>query len=166
LAHLLCLLSEPGRNDIFLDPFCGSGSLVLERLHSFPYRQILAGDQDPTHVAALRRKTKQQKNIKLEQWDALHLTTVESHSVHKIVTDPPWGFYQDTNVNFTEFYSQMLSEFARVLQPGGLAVVLVGRKAEFEQALIAIAQHLQLRKKYDVLVSGKKAGVYQLARVE
>lgn len=166
LAHLLCLLSEPERKDVFLDPFCGSGAIVLERLLHFPYQQVLAGDNNPEHVAALRQRTSLQKQVTVKQWDALHMTGVPSRSIRKIVTDPPWGFYNATEVDFVEFYAGMLAEFARVLQPGGLVVVLVGRKLEFEAALARLTGQLQLRKKYDILVSGKKAGVYQLARVE
>ena len=161
LAHLLCLLSEPDGRDRFLDPFCGSGALVLERLQAFPYHQILAGDNDPSLVASLRRKTRQAKNVQVEEWDARHLTKIASGSVTKIVTDPPWGFFQSTPIDFVPFYTEMLAEFARVLQPGGLAVILVGRKEEFERALATAGLPLQLRKRYDVLVSGKKAGVYQ-----
>jgi 23S rRNA G2445 N2-methylase RlmL len=161
LAHLLCWLSEPGGHDRFLDPFCGSGALVLERLQAFPYKQILAGDSDPAHVAALRRKTRQAKNVQVEQWDARHLTKLASESVTKIVTDPPWGFFRDETIDFVTFYTEILTEFARVLQPGGVAVILVGRKEEFERALATAGLRLHLRKKYDVLVSGKKAGVYQ-----
>jgi 23S rRNA G2445 N2-methylase RlmL len=161
LAHLLCLLSEPDGGDVFLDPFCGSGAIVLERVNNFPYRQIWAGDIDPQHVGALQRKSARQKNIKVVQWDALNLTEVVGHSVNKIVTDPPWGFFKNAELDFCEFYGKMLAEFSRVLSPRGVALILVGRKDEFERALAATAS-LRLSQKYNILVSGKKAGVYRL----
>ena len=165
LCHLLCLLSEPSGKDVVLDPFCGSGALVLEWLHNFPVRHILAGDEDPTLVAALQRKLARQRNVTVAQWDARALMTVAGSSVDKIITDPPWGFFKGETVDFALFYTEMLAEFARVLKPGGLAVVLVGRKDEFTQALAALAGRFEPLKEYHVLVSGKKAAVYKLRRL-
>jgi 23S rRNA G2445 N2-methylase RlmL len=162
LAHLLCVLSEPCGDDLFLDPFCGSGAIVLERLNHFPYKQIWAGDIDPEHVAALQRRTASRKNVRIAQLDALNLTGMASHSLNKIVTDPPWGFFKATELDFSAFYERMLSEFRRVLSPGGVAVVLVGRKEEFESALASAREDFRLLQNYNILVSGKKAGVYKI----
>jgi 23S rRNA G2445 N2-methylase RlmL len=135
---------------------------VLERLHNFPCEQILAGDIDPQHVAALQRKTARHRKVRVVQWDALNLTDVTSHSITKIVTDPPWGFFKDVELDFPVFYGKMLLEFRRVLAPNGVAVVLVGRKEDFERALAAAGNHFRLLQKYNILVSGKKAGVYKI----
>ena len=32
LSHILCSISEPDADDIFLDPFCGSGTILQESL--------------------------------------------------------------------------------------------------------------------------------------
>ncbi len=164
LAHLLCLLSDPKGTDIVLEPFCGSGAIVLERAEQFPVQQILAGDHDAQLAAALRRRTSRNAKIMVAQWDALHLSSVDTGAVSKIITDPPWGFFQEQTLDFEQFYREMLVEFARVLQPAGIAVILIGRKFDFEQAVQAMAGQFDLVQKYDVLVSGKKAGVYKLVR--
>lgn len=164
LAHLLCLLSEPKGTDVVLDPFCGSGAIVLERAEQFPVRQILAGDRDPQLVAALRRRTARNVKITVAEWDALHLTSVATGTISKIITDPPWGFFQEQTLDFVQFYGEMLGEFARVLQPAGIAVILSARKFDFEQAVQTVTEQFDLVQKYDVLVSGKKAGVYKLMR--
>jgi len=166
LAHLLCLVSEPGLEDVFLDPFAGSGSIPAERARSFPYRRILVGDSDSKQIEFLRERFKRLKleNVAIGCWDALNLKTFEDGSVDKIVTDPPWGFYRAESLDFTEFYGQMLREFYRILRPGGLAVVLIAKKDVFEGVLSALSPGFKLLKKYDILVSGKKAGIYKLGK--
>ena len=46
LAYILCLISEPVKDDIFLDPFAGHGSIPIQRATSFPYARVIAGDID------------------------------------------------------------------------------------------------------------------------
>ena len=41
IANSLIWLSRPNKNDVVLDPFCGSGTIVSEREY-YPYRKILA----------------------------------------------------------------------------------------------------------------------------
>lgn len=165
LANLLCLVSEPAKGDIVLDPFAGSGAIALERAGHFPHRQVIAGDADRETVARLRQKAALlPRKITIRHGDALDLDGVQDGAIDKIITDPPWGIYtgQDA-VELEQLYRGMLAEFERVLKPGGLAVVLMGRKDLFEQALRDRAA-LILVEKYDILVSGKKAAIYKLKK--
>lgn len=164
LAHLLCLISEPNKNDVFLDPFCGSGAIPLERIKSFPFKQVLMGDKNIKLVKKLKRKLRKYKRIKINYWDALSLETLSDSSIDKIVTDPPWGFYQAKKLNLGSFYTKMLSEFCRILKFDGLAVILIGERESFEKSLENYKNCFEFRQKYDTLVSGKKASVYKLRK--
>lgn len=42
LAYILCLISEPSKDDVFFDPFAGHGSIPAQRLH-FLHKEIRAG---------------------------------------------------------------------------------------------------------------------------
>ena len=165
LCHLLCLISEPSPADVVLDPFCGSGAIPLERARAFPYHTVLAGDVDAAHVKRLRAKLRVEKlKIVVGRWDARRLHTFASDSVDKIITDPPWGFYQRQSEDPGAFQRDMLREFHRVLRPGGILVLLVGQPALLVESLGGFAGKLEVRQRYDILVSGKKASVFKVAK--
>ncbi len=87
--------------------------------------------------------------------DALNLSRYEDASIHKIVTDPPWGQFKELPV--AEFYPAMLKEFARVLRSGGKLVILTAEN-------LTLDERFTLSKKFNILVSGKKAAVYVMER--
>ncbi|TSC85130.1 MAG: putative RNA methylase family protein [Microgenomates group bacterium Gr01-1014_16] len=94
LANLLCCLSDPTQDDVFLDPFAGYGAIPIERAVSFPYKRIYAGDIVPNLVSELKQKaSKLGKRFIIGQLDATKLNTFSDSSISKIVTDPPWGIY-------------------------------------------------------------------------
>lgn len=164
LANLMCIASEPTPNDVFLDPFAGYGSIPLERAKAFPYKQIIAGEKNSAIFKILEDKVRQIKQkIIVKKWDALALNILKDNSIDKIVTDPPWGIFSNQEVNFDDFYNKMLKEFIRVIKPGGLIVILMGQKDLFERVLSKFPQ-MRLLKKFDTLVSGKKASIYKISR--
>lgn len=164
LANLLCLISEPQKTDTFLDPFCGFGAIPIERAKNFPFGKVIASDIDLNNINLLKEKTKQK--IQIENWDALNLKEIEDSSIHKIVTDPPWGVYKQEGIDLISFYLKMLKEFYRILKPNGLLVLLTGRKLEIEKIINSSASLFLLEKKYNILVSGKKANVYKFRKLK
>jgi precorrin-6B methylase 2 len=162
LAHLLCYLSEPKKDDVFLDPFAGSGAIPLERARAFPFQQVLAGEQDAEVFKKLQKRVSAARlKITLGKWDALELSSIASHSISKIVSDPPWGMYAQQKIDWGEFYAGMLREFERVLKEGGRLVLLIGQKELFEGVLQQFPR-LPAVERYDILVSGKKAAIYKI----
>lgn len=168
LAHIMCALSEPDEQDIVLDPFCGSGAIPLERAAVFPYHLIFACDQDATKIQAVKRKVRglrKNRPVVTKQQSALHLEAFETGFIHKIITDPPWGFFNQQETDLAAFYEQMLREFLRVLKPNGTIVLLTARKAELEGVLAThFAETLHVVQQYHILVSGKKAAIYKMLR--
>jgi len=164
LANLLCWVSDPDKEDIFLDPFAGSGAIPMERPRAFPYRKIIASDYDPELFRKLNvRFRKNTDKFVLGKWDALNLNQLGNQSVDKIVTDPPWGLYSHQDIDLQVFYENMLAEFNRILKPEGTMVILTAQKTLFERVLNKISE-LSLVKKFEILVSGKKAGIYKVQK--
>ncbi len=162
LSHLLCLLSEPQKSDIFLDPFAGSGSIPLERAKSFPAIKVLAGDINPDVVNKFRSKSKYlHKTITIGRWDGTNLRTFKDSSVNKIVTDPPWGINSGKNLSITDFYNKMLTEFERVLKPDGIIILLISQQINMEE-ILSSHQSLKLQQKLTTLVNGQKSAVYKI----
>lgn len=166
IAYMMALLSKPNPKDIVIDPFAGYGSLPIERAASFPYQQIIAVDKNKHLVANLKKKVKKmRKRIKVIQGDALTLEEINDKAIDKIISDPPWGEFEKIE-NIEKFYESMLKEFDRILKPKGIAVLLIGTKESFENILIdRFKKAFLLEKKYDILVSGKKAAIYKLVKI-
>ena len=159
IAHLLILLSAPTAEDVILDPFAGSGAIALERINSSPFKYLYASDLDESKIEELKRKTKwAYQKIQVTKADALKLTYLDDSSIDKIITDPPWGQFEEIS-NQQEFYHQMLTQFHRLLKPSGLLVLLLSRDIDLVSHLSSFPT-LILKQKLDVLVSGKKSSVY------
>lgn len=166
LAHILCYLAEPTNENILLDPFAGYGAIPLAGVKNFSFKQVNAIDNDDNKLEYIKSKISKKLlgRLLVKKQDALTLEAFDDASVTKVVTDPPWGIYGNQPIDVTKFYPLMLLEFYRVLKKSGLAIVLIGKKNEFETALNTLGTKFSLEAKYDILVSGKKASVYKLKK--
>jgi tRNA G10 N-methylase Trm11 len=164
LTNLLCRLSVPGENDVFLDPFCGSGAIPLERSRIADFKGIFASDRDENLIKELKNKIKKMKTSKIQKsffiknLDFFN-NTFDDNFFDTIVTDPPWGIYEKIDENF---YPNFLKNSYRILKPGGKLILLSARKEYFAKE--SIADNFVLETSFDILVSGKKAGVYLLIK--
>jgi 23S rRNA G2445 N2-methylase RlmL len=166
LAHILCLIAEPTSSDVFLDPFCGSGAIPMERARSFPCKSIIAGDIDVDAVEKLRRRVKRERvSVDASVIDARSMTTFGAGTIDRIVTDPPWGLFKGESTEIVSLYGCMLKEFCRVIKPDGIIVIMVANKQLFADVASEFSNCLRITAKLDTLVSGKKAGVYKLERI-
>lgn len=165
IAYIMSLISKPSPQDIVLDPFAGYGTIPLERAKSFPYKETIAVDKDSHLISRLKQKIKTfGKKVDVIHGDALDLNMIQVNSIDRIISDPPWGEYQEMP-NLEKFYEDMLKEFNRILKPDGVIILLIGAKEIFENVLQnKFADTFWLKRKYDILVSGKKAAIYQLVR--
>lgn len=165
IAYIMCLVSKPNPRDIVMDPFAGHGAIPIERALNFPYQEIIAVEKDKNLVLKLQRDVqKYKKYIKVIHGDALSLREVENESVDKIISDPPWGEYK-VMPEPEKFYQNMLREFEHILRPNGIIVLLIGAKDIFENVLQnQFSNIFVLEKKYNILVSGKKASIYRIIK--
>ena len=156
-AYLMCMLGELECNSIVMDPFVGYGSILKQIKKHFSYKTIYVSDKNEEQISKLKKKLKESTKIQISVGDALHMDNIASASIDTIITDPPWGYYEDYE-DIEEFYVDMISEFLRVIKKGGKIVVLSARKIEFESAVKTM--NLSIKNKFDTLVNGKKAAVY------
>jgi tRNA G10 N-methylase Trm11 len=164
LTNILCELSEPKDADVFLDPFAGSGAIPIERIAIGKYKKLFASENNKVIYQKLAQKVKSLGlNIIVGKWNATKLGALANESVDKIVTDPPWGEF-DKNINIGSLYEEFLNEAHRILKKDGILIVLTSQKELIEQILIKLKGKLKLERKFDILVSGKKAGIYKLIK--
>jgi tRNA G10 N-methylase Trm11 len=163
LARLLVILSEPAPTDVFLDPFAGSGAIALARA-ALPYDMIFCFDGDPEKVARLKARVKEEAPVRKRSpiiahlGDARKLPRLNDGFVDKVITDPPWGFF-DPSIEPLALYRDVLRELCRVTKPGGIIVALLGRRELVEPLTEAFAEKVALAARYEILVAGKKAVV-------
>lgn len=160
LSSMLVAASRPSAGDSFLDPFAGSGSFVLARIET-DSRQIWYSDINLQEFERdFPRELHSGRRVRFLDDDALILGSVPDGQIDVIVTDPPWGEYEDVGMPYAEFASAMVRSFDRVLDKAkGRFVILVSRKtariveSEFAESGFSInATH-------EVLVNGHPATV-------
>ncbi len=166
LAYVLSRMSEPTENELFIDPFCGSGSIPLARAKMTKKGLIIASDNDGQLISMLKEKVKKldlKKKFVVRQSDALELHNYYHACIHKVVSDPPWGCFEEISDIF-DFYDALFNELLEVLLPNGIMILLIGTEV-FPEVLEKYKESCSLLGKYDILVSGKKASIYKIKKL-
>ncbi|MCA9375178.1 hypothetical protein KC622_02505 [Candidatus Dojkabacteria bacterium] len=90
IARLMIYLSNPSPDDVFLDPFCGTGTIPLLRSQLAPYSKIIAADASTSRVnkELFKIPNCEVRETPIEKFEAGKMVP------NKIVTDPPWGNIQ------------------------------------------------------------------------
>lgn len=141
VAHGLVWLSRPAPDDRFLDPFCGSGTILTERL-AYPARRVWGGDHDSAAVATARRNLQRAAGERaaaswsVAPWDAAALP-FEAGEIDTVVANLPFGRQIGNSAEIGPLYRRWATELKRVLAPGGAAWLLTERQDELEAALQA-----------------------------
>jgi tRNA G10 N-methylase Trm11 len=171
IAFLMNWFSETNKNDIRLDPFCGNGSIPLKRILHFPTKYVYAFDIDRKMIKIVNNKISRKKslsnlnNISVKQVDIKDLNNeLPNESIDKIVTDPPWGLYENTKIDIENFYIMIFDKMEKVLKNSGIIVLLIGRNIDIE-IIIKKYINLTILQKYDVLISGKKANIVKIKKI-
>ena len=151
IAYLICAYAELPLKAVVADPFCGYGSIPIQLGKRFKCGKIFASDIDKSKVELLKNK------FDVRQADAFELAHIPDNSLDAIITDPPWGLWENIP-DIQDFYNKMFVSFSRVLKPQGIMTILSARTKELEAA--AAAQGLTIKKSLHTLVNGKKATIY------
>ncbi|MBI2592382.1 hypothetical protein HYW36_02815 [Candidatus Saccharibacteria bacterium] len=159
IAHILCLVAGIKAKHIVLDMFAGYGSIPLEAVRGFGCRQFIAVD--------IQKLPSRHENasIRWHEADARNLDFLANSSIDRVVTDPPWGSYEKSGeAELSGLYKQFLGAMYRVLKRDGIAVILSG--STLLDDIIQNNQDLKILKAHPILVSGKKAKIFKLQKME
>jgi len=172
IAFLMNWFAEADKNDILLDPFCGYGSIPLNRALHFPTKQIYAFDIDNDMVNIVKKKIAEKKSLSnmskivVKQADVKNLLKeLPPESITRIVSDPPWGSFENIKEGIEEFYNIILPNMEKVLKINGIIVLLLGRDIDIETLAKSIP-NLIFAENYNVLISGKKASLIKLKKID
>jgi tRNA (guanine6-N2)-methyltransferase len=165
VAAAMVALSEPADDDVFLDPMCGTGTLLLERAVAGRYELLLGGDSDPAAVeATLANFGPRHQPWRIELWDARKLP-LEDGSVTRLVTNLPWGRQIGEKAAMPVLYAALVPEFARVLAPGGRMVLLTS-EWDALKAVLRDSPTLSLERTVsNAEILGRRADMFVLVRI-
>ena len=165
LSSMLVAASRPSAGDVFLDPFAGSGSLILARAEN-DARQIWYSDINLREFERdFPRELYSDRRVNFLDDDALTLGSVPDGQVDVIVTDPPWGEYDDVGMPYVEFARAMVKSFSRVLRkPKGRFVSLTSRKTAAIVEREFAKGGFFVNSRHEILVNGHPATVLVGAR--
>ena len=161
LAYLMCCFAEINENDVIAEPFCGYGSIPIQLAKKFHFLHLYVSDVDEEKITALKEKKQFKQNdfVSIDVQDAFSLKQIKDNSVDVIISDPPWGFFEDVG-DISLFYDKMFCSFKRILKNDGKMIILSARKDELEYA--AEKNNYKIIERVDTLVNGKKTCVYMI----
>jgi SAM-dependent methyltransferase len=140
---------DPGQR--VLNPMCGSGTLLIERARMGPAARLAGLDLDPDALAAAAANAEAagltvdsdlagrggpagRATVELRLADA-GATPFEAGSFDALVADPPWGDAVGDAGELPVAYRRLLEESARLVAPGGTAVLVTHALRAFDAAL-------------------------------
>jgi tRNA (guanine6-N2)-methyltransferase len=163
VAASLVWLTEPQASDVFLDPMCGAGTLLVERGMIERHTLLLGGDADSAALqAATQNIGPKHKPRQLIQWDAGRLP-LSSGSVDKVAVNLPFGKKIGSQRENVSLYRAFFREVDRLLGTKGRAVVLSSETELIKNTLREI-EGLHIIRGYSARILGQKARIYLIER--
>ncbi len=143
LAKIMINLSGAGSKDVFLDPFCGSGTFLQEAL-LLNIKNVIGSDKSEKAVDDSFENLKWLKENHrgdIGVWELLHSDVgrlsekIQHNSVDCIATEPYLGptsraENRKTKINdlikeLSELYIKTFKEFEKILKSGGKIVIII-----------------------------------------
>jgi tRNA (guanine6-N2)-methyltransferase len=142
VAAALVKLAEIAPRQSLLDPFCGSGTILVEAALMGAAAQ--GGDSDAAAVEHARTNLKEAGvTAPVQQWDARTLPLADA-SIDRIVSNLPWGRQVQVDAELESLYHDALIEMHRVLFPGGRMVILTGVPQFIASPALERAQEIEI----------------------
>lgn len=123
-ARVMINLARAGRGTRILDPFCGTGGILIEagRMGLHPLGSDISQEMIDGSTRNLRYEG---LSVELKRCDVSAIKD-EFGEVDAIATDPPYGRASTTNrEKIGSLYIRMLDAFEEVLRPSGYASIVV-----------------------------------------
>jgi 23S rRNA G2445 N2-methylase RlmL len=164
VAAAMGWLARPTPQDVVLDPFCGAGTLLIERALLTGYNELLllGGDIREEAVAMTRRNARYASiDAHIRVWDARSLP-LDQASVTRILTNLPFGKQISSHEQNKGLYAATLHEFGRVLSSDGILVSLTSEDRLWDTLLRE--QGWRTIKKIVLVILGQPASIFVAER--
>jgi len=143
VARLMINLAGLTDNEVLLDPFCGSGTILTEAL-DLGFANLIGADLSAKAVSDTKKNLAwlagklnlKNCNLKIEQLDARQLAEkIPNETINAIITEPYLGrpmrgnereeTVKKTINELEKLYSESFARFHQALKAGGRAVVVI-----------------------------------------
>ena len=159
VAASMVWLTAPQDDDVFLDPMCGAGTVLIERALIARHRLLLGADRASDALdAAAANIGPRHKPRQLLHADVRRLP-LRPASVTKIATNLPFGKRVGTHRGNITLYRDAVREMDRVLAPGG-RMVLLSSEVDLVDETVGAVEGLRVARGYDVQILGVNARVF------
>ncbi|TCC43812.1 methyltransferase domain-containing protein [Kribbella capetownensis] len=132
VAEVLVRLAKLQPGQRIIDPFCGTGTILLAALRREPTARVLGTDHDPQALAIADRNRQQLCGLVQATAEALPYA---AGTVDRIITNLPFGKQVGTHDANRTLYPAALTEIDRVLTADGRAVLLTEDKRLLHKAI-------------------------------
>lgn len=139
LAYAMLRLARAADARTILDPFCGSGTILLEAAQAYPHLTLYGGDRDVRAVAGAREniaRANLSRKITVREADARDLDEAYANvRADAIVSNLPYGLRIARKADHQRLYERFLSGADMVLGDDGRIVVLALKQALLERTV-------------------------------
>ncbi len=162
VAAAMSWLARPTAEDVVLDPFCGAGTILIERALLGPVEREIGGDMREEAVTIARRNARAAEvAASWHVWDARSLP-LDDASVTRVITNLPFGKQIGAREENEPLYTAVMRQCNRVLKPNGLLVTLTSEDRLWDKI---IREHgWKIVKKVVLVVLGQPASIFVTER--
>ena len=166
VARAMALLTQPKPNDVVLNVFCGSGSLLIERGLWGEAAQMMGCDINQLARDCAEQNIKAAafaKALQVMDWDARQLP-LPDQSVDVLLADLPFGNLLGSHRDNLNLYPAVLREAARVAKPNARFVLITHEIKLIEAVLTDLSGLWQVKESLKVTLRGLHPRIYILNR--
>jgi tRNA (guanine10-N2)-dimethyltransferase len=128
-ARMLINLTGAKKGDVVLDPFCGTGGILIEA--ATMGMKAVASDFDEEMVLGCRENM-DFYGLELHDYDVIDIADIPERfaEIDIVVTDPPYGRSTKTGgEDVLEIHKTAMTSIPKVLRPGGRAGIILPYEA-------------------------------------
>ncbi len=131
LAYILCMVAKLKKEDILLDPFCGSSVIPITALKYFNIKRVICSDISSKAISASKENFKvvgiEESRYKLFRSDIKNIK-ISKRNIDKIVSNLPYGIRVGDHSGNVEVYKSLELLAKKLLRKKGLLVLLTQEK--------------------------------------
>ncbi|QOJ78195.1 methyltransferase [Infirmifilum lucidum] len=156
IAYAMCRLAGPARR--ILDPFCGSGTIVLEYLSLYPEAEGLCGDVETETALKASENAKTEGLAHIYVQDVLKPALRKGLEVDAIITNPPFGIREKAVGRLRRVYEALFMMAEELLSSKGKLVMITPRRE------LVQAKSLYLEREIVINEGGLASWIYVFGR--